>query len=202
MDMVREVWTRSRWWLSLRGLVAIVFAVLVVAWPDKDWFTLLSLYTGYALVDGIAIFMQATKGGAARRTDPWPLLVVAILGIAAGLATLYYWGARPDERTPDLPIVSPQFVVLFAWAIARGVYEITASVRLRKEIEGEWLLASAGTLSIVFAVLLAILFGARITPLIWATAVCLIAAGVLYLALSIRLTHLHKGSPHASGLAR
>jgi uncharacterized membrane protein HdeD (DUF308 family) len=88
-DML-EVRTRSRWWVSIRGLVAIVFAVRAVAWPDKAWFTLLSLYTYYALVDGIALFIQATKGGRARRVDPWPLLFVAILGVAAGIGTLFY----------------------------------------------------------------------------------------------------------------
>jgi uncharacterized membrane protein HdeD (DUF308 family) len=93
-------------------------------------------------------------------------------------------------------------IVLITGAIARGLYEITASVRLRKEIEGEWLLAAAGALSIVFAVLLAVLFSAEISPLVWATTGCRIAAGVLYVALGLRLARVRKNFPHVSGLAR
>lgn len=197
-----EVWTRSRSWLNVRGLIAVVFGVLVVAWPNKDWFTLLSLYSAYALTDSIALFIQASKGGSARRTDPWPLLVVAILGIATGIATLYYWAARSDARVPDLPMVNPQVMVLFAWAVARGIYELASSVRLRRLIEGEWFMAGAGLLSLLLALLFVLQFGTRTPALIWITSLCLVVAGVLYVALSVKLSHSDKGFPHASGVAR
>lgn len=193
-----EVWTRSRAVLSVRGLLAVAFGILVVAWPNKNWFTLLSLYSAYALADGIALFVQAAKGGSAQRSDPWPLLLVAVLGVGAGIATLYYWGARPDLRVPDLPLVNPQLIALMAWAIARGIYELTAAIRLRREIAGEWLLSGAAVLSVVLAILLAVQFASAVPQLTWLTALCLIAAGALYFALSLRLARSDGGLPRGA----
>jgi uncharacterized membrane protein HdeD (DUF308 family) len=44
------------------------------------------------------------------------------------------------------------------WAIVNGLGQITAAARLRREIEGEWLLAIAGIFSILlgFAILVVI----------------------------------------------
>jgi uncharacterized membrane protein HdeD (DUF308 family) len=80
--------------------------------------------------------------------------------------------------------------IIAASAIVRGVLEIVAAIRLRKEMKGEWLLALSGALSIVFGglliyrpdvglVALALLFGAYT-----------IALGLLAVALSLRLRQL------------
>ena len=44
-------------------------------------------------------------------------------------------------------------IVIGAWAVVRGVFEIAAAVRLRRLIENEWLLGFSGAVSILFALL-------------------------------------------------
>lgn len=53
---------RGRWWPpTLRGLVALVFGVVAVAWPDLTVLVLVVLFGAYALVDGIAAIEGAVR---------------------------------------------------------------------------------------------------------------------------------------------
>ena len=73
-----------RWWvLLLRGIAAILFGVLAFAWPGLTLVTLVLLYGAFALVDGVLSLIAAFTGGA-KPVPTWWLVVVGLLGIAAG----------------------------------------------------------------------------------------------------------------------
>jgi uncharacterized membrane protein HdeD (DUF308 family) len=74
---------KSWWLLLLRGMAAIIFGVLVFAWPGITLLTLVPFYCAYTLVDGVLAIIAG--GGPAPR---WRLVIIGLLGIAAGLLTL------------------------------------------------------------------------------------------------------------------
>jgi uncharacterized membrane protein HdeD (DUF308 family) len=82
--------------------------------------------------------------------------------------------------------------VLFigAWAILTGVLEIIAAIRLRKVISGEWLLALSGLLSVAFGVLVLAFPGAGAIGIAFILGVYAAAAGIVLIALGVRLRTL------------
>lgn len=167
---------RSWWLILLRGLAGIAFGVLAFAWPALTLLTLVFLYGAYALIDGIVALVAAISGRG-QPAPTWWLIVVGLCGVAAGLVTLFW------------PGITAVVLLLFigAWAIVHGVFEILGAIRLRKEIDNEWLLVLAGALSVAFGVLVIAMPGAGALGLIWVIGAYSIAFGILQVGLSLRL---------------
>jgi uncharacterized membrane protein HdeD (DUF308 family) len=166
---------RNWWKFLLRGGAAILFGVLAFIWPGATLLALVLLWGAYALVDGVlALWAAVTGAGAAPR---WWLAVVGVAGVAAGLITFFWPGVA------SLALL----MVIAAWAIVTGVMQIIGAVRLRKEIEGEWLLALSGILSIVFGLLIVSQPAVGAVALVWMLGAIAIAIGATYVALAFRL---------------
>jgi uncharacterized membrane protein HdeD (DUF308 family) len=130
---------RNWWLLLLRGIAAIIFGVLTFVWPGITLLTLVLLYGAYALVDGVLAILAAITGDAPATR--WWLAIVWLLGILVGILT-FAW-----------PGITALVLLLFiaGWAIAPGILQIVGAVRLRKEIDNEWLLIASGVLSVILA---------------------------------------------------
>ena len=74
-----------------------------------------------------------------------------------------------------------------AGAIATGILEIAAAVRLRKVITNEWWLALAGAASFGFGVLLLLRPGLGALALVWWIGAFALVFGVLLIALAFRM---------------
>jgi len=172
----------KNWWLVLlRGIAGIVFGLLAFAWPGLTLLTLVLFYGAYALIDGIVALATALTGGA-KPIPTWWLVVVGLLGIAAGLVT-FLW-----------PGITAFVLILFigAWAIAHGIFEIIGAIQLRHEIDNEWMLILAGALSVIFGIVILAAPGAGALGLVWAIGAYSIVFGGLLAGLSLRLRkHRH-----------
>ena len=73
------------------------------------------------------------------------------------------------------------------WAIVTGILEIITAVRLRKEIEGEWLLGLAGVVSVIFGILLITNPGAGALAVLWLIAAYALILGVLMIILAFKV---------------
>jgi uncharacterized membrane protein HdeD (DUF308 family) len=170
------------WWvLLLRGIAAILFGVLAFVWPGLTLVTLVLLYGAFALVDGV-LSLIAAFSGSAKPVPTWWLVVVGVIGIAAGIVT-FLW-----------PGITAILLVLFigAWALVHGIFEIIGAIQLRKEIDNEWMLILGGALSVLFGVVVLIAPGAGALGLIWAIATYSILFGITFVALALRLRrHAH-----------
>ena len=107
----------------------------------------------------------------------WQVVLVGIVGIAAGIFTF----VQPAVTAVAL------LILIAAWAIVNGVFEIAAAIRLRKEIENEWLLILSGVLSVVFGIFMIANPGAGAMAVLWLIGVFAVAYGVLLVLLSFKL---------------
>jgi uncharacterized membrane protein HdeD (DUF308 family) len=92
--------------------------------------------------------------------------------------------------------------LIAAWVLVTGVLEIVAAVRLRRELEGEWLLALSGVLSVVFGILLIVWPTAGAVTVVWLIGIYAVVFGVARVALSLRLRKIYQGGTAGAGAGR
>ncbi len=173
------------WWVFVfRGVVAILFGVLAFIRPGTTLEALVLLFALWALLDGV--FALIGSVGAAEAHEPWwPLVLIGLLGIAAGVVTL---------KWPGMTALVLLFVVAY-WSIFRGILEIVAAVRLRDLIQREAWLIIGGIASIAFGVLLIMNPGPGLLALIWLVGIYALIYGIALLMLGFRLKALASELP-------
>ena len=183
-----DMFTRNWWLLAIRGLAAVLFGILAFVWPGLTLLTLVFLFGFYALINGIlalAVAYKAPKG--------YPkfggLIIEGMLSIIAGLIAFVM---------PGITALS-LLVLIAAWAIVTGIFEIVAAVRLRKVVTHEWLLVIAGIASIGFGVIVMIMPGAGALALVWWIGAYTFAFGMLLMLLAFRMRRW-KGSARPGGM--
>jgi uncharacterized membrane protein HdeD (DUF308 family) len=169
----------KNWWLILlRGICAVIFGVLTFFWPGVTLFTLVILYGVFALADGALALFAAITGNVGETTSSrWWLAAVGLLGIAAGIVTLLW------------PGMTGMILLIFiaAWSIATGFMQIVGAIKLRKEIDDEWLLIASGVLSVLFGIAIAAWPGAGALALALVIGSFAILYGLLLIMFSFRL---------------
>jgi uncharacterized membrane protein HdeD (DUF308 family) len=149
--------------LGIRGLLAVIFGVLVLLWPDITILALAFVFAAYVFVDGIALIVSGVTARGGRR---WLYVLAGIVGVIAGVAAAFW------------PGVTVLVLVWWAgaWAVLTGVLEIAAAVR--GEGSGRWLMAIAGVLSVVAGLLILIWPGIGALALATVIGIYALVAGV------------------------
>jgi uncharacterized membrane protein HdeD (DUF308 family) len=168
--------SRNWGWVVLRGVAAVLFGVLAFAMPGITLALLVIAWGAYALADGVLALIAAYR--VRDQGKPfWSLAIVGLLGIAAGIVTFVWPGMTA--------LLLLTFIA--AWAVVMGIFQIIAAIRLRKEIQNEWLLGLSGVLSVLFGIIMFVQPGAGALAVIWVIAAYAIVFGVLLIWLGLRL---------------
>lgn len=167
----------SWWTFLLRGIAAVLLAIAAFLWPGLTLTVLVLFWGAFALVEGVV----AVAAGA--RTRWWPVVVLGAIGILAGLVALFMPGLTA------LALV----LVIAVWAVLRGVLDIAAAIRLRRELTGEWLLILGGVASVVLGILIVIYPAAGALAVVWLIGLQALTLGIVLIALAFRLRSFRTG---------
>ncbi len=165
------------WWLLvLRGLISIAFGVAAFLNPQLAFEALVVLLGIFLFADGLLAMMLGLR---MRHHDEswWVVLSEGLLGIGLGAFALM----SPEMTTTGIVLI------LALWFLMSGVFEVSTAIRLRKEIDNEWLMGLAGVVSIVIGCVL--LFSPTIGSFSLGTLIGIYALlfGVLLVGLGLRL---------------
>jgi uncharacterized membrane protein HdeD (DUF308 family) len=177
-NILKQAW----WTLLLRGIAAILFALLLLFAPGMTLATgalsFVLLFGLYALIEGIAMI----AGAVLRREGQWVLLMLlGIISLIAGLAAL--------GNPLIFAVISLRVMILIVSfkAIAGGVMEMIAAWQLRREIDNEWLLMLSGVFSILFGFILLARPIATLEVLLIFAAFSLLISGVMQTILAFKV---------------
>jgi uncharacterized membrane protein HdeD (DUF308 family) len=171
--------TRHWWTLTLRGVLAIIFALIAFAAPLSAVTALVIIFGAYALVGGIFALIAAAR--LSHASENWqPLIIEGVIGIIFGIIVF----ANPVGVGVFL------VYIVAAWAILTGILEIAAAIRLRKALANEFWLITAGVLSLLFGVLLLVFPLGGFVTLAYILGAYAFLFGLLLVALSLRLRGL------------
>ncbi|NGT16242.1 HdeD family acid-resistance protein [Achromobacter insolitus] len=169
-------------WVALRGVVAILFGLMALLMPAITLSALVLVWGAFALVDGVLALVAGVR--IRDNGKPlWALIVVGLLGIAAGIVTFVY---------PGLTALVLLYIIAI-WALVSGVFQIVAAIRFRKDIRNEWLLGLSGLVSILFGGMMIMQPGAGALALVWVIGLYAVFFGILLVVFSFRLKQ-HKTS--------
>jgi uncharacterized membrane protein HdeD (DUF308 family) len=166
----------QNWWLiALRGVFAILFALIAFFWPGAAILSFVLFFSAYMLVDGVFAIVAAVR--AASNHQRWGLLVLeGIVDILTGIIA-FAW--------PGLTVVF--FITLMAvWSLITGILMVVAAFKLNPEYGRGWLIFS-GIVSVLFgvALLVAPLVGAVV--LTWWLGAYALVFGITLIVLAFKL---------------
>ena len=163
----------------IRGVLAIALGVLIFLAPGPSLAALILVFAAYAIIDGL---LATVLGLAVPFASRWLFVVGGVLAIAIGVYTVI----NPGVTATALAILIGLF------AIVRGVSEIGFAIALRRQIQDAWLYILSGVVAVVFGAFLVASPGDGAVAILFVIGYYALFAGVLYIAMGIRLRGVDK----------
>jgi len=163
----------------LRGIIALLFGIVAFVAPGPTFAALVLVFAFYAVIDGVL----AIGVGLGSPTGPRLLLIIGgILGVAIGAYTF----ANPSITATAMVLLVGAFILV------RGISELAAAITWNSAIRDAWMFALSGVVSILFGGYVLVLPGDGALALVYVVGFYALFAGVMYLALGVRLHGLAK----------
>ena len=178
---------RRHWWvIALRGLLAVIFGLLALIWPEITVQVMVIIFGAYAVVDGLFTAIAAVRGR--KRYPGWGVMLLGgVLGIIVGVLT-FIW-----PRITAVVLLT--FIAIYA--IVTGIIEIVNAIELRKQLKGEWMLGLSGLLSVLFGALLIVWPASGLVAVTWLIGAYALILGVMLIGLGFRLRGLYQTAQQA-----
>ena len=173
---------KSAWWmLLLRGIFLVLFGILFATWPGVAVFTFIMFFGAFALVHGL-VGVIGSIANRAGNEDWWLVMLEGVVSILLGII-VFVW--------PTLTgLVLAYFIA--AWAVTMGILRIYGAIKLRREIDGEWLLILGGIISLLFGIFVFSRPLAGALAIAWIIGVYAIVFGLLGILLAFRVKSWQK----------
>ncbi|MBM3146825.1 MAG: HdeD family acid-resistance protein [Actinobacteria bacterium] len=175
-------------WTSVlaRGLVAIAFGIVLLAWPGATVFAAIVVFGAFAIITGVFGAFSAIGGRRERAHWVWSL-IGGLLSIVVGVVALAY----PGETAVVL------LYLIAAMAIVWGVSDLFLALGIRGQLSG-WgvlFLVLAGIISVAFGIYAIVNPGKGAIAILWLIGVYEIAWGLLLTMVSfaVRSAQKHGG---------
>jgi len=168
----------GNWWaLALRGIAAIIFALIAFFWPGITALALTILFGAYALVDGV-FALTAGLRAARHHGRSGPLLLEGVLDILIAVIC-FFW--------PVSALIALVYLIAI-WAVISGVALIAAGMALIR-LSGEWLLVLGGVISILLGIILFVQPAAGVIALSWWLGIYALLFGIALISAAFRIRH-------------
>lgn len=172
---------RNWWMVAIRGLLAILFGLALLLWPNVNMPIVIVLFGVYAMLDGLWALASAIRI-ADRRVGSWPVAVEGLASVVLGSIAL------------DWPFVSRQLIyVVSIWGIVTGALEIFTALRLPRETAAHWLWATGGVASLFLGGLMLMLPHADLVGVVYVIAAYVLLFGVVVLVAAMHFRIVRRG---------
>ncbi|WP_353233547.1 HdeD family acid-resistance protein [Diaphorobacter ruginosibacter] len=141
-DSLRDTVGRSWWVILLFGVFSVLFGIMALINPIAAGAGLTWAIGLFALAEGIVGLIGAFRKDAGVSRG-WMILYAAISILFGLLAT-----ANPLSMAKSITMV------MGAWFVVSGVMRIIWAIRVRKEIDNEWMLILGGVLGVILGALM------------------------------------------------
>ncbi len=171
---------RSWWVLVVYGVIAVLFGISAFVWPGKTAVAIAWAFGVMAFAEGVISAIALFRKDVAV-SKGW-LALYAVSSILFGIIAMMH----------PLAVAGILLLLLAIWLVVAGIWRIILAIRIRKEIEGEWLIALSGVLAIALGVMFFRQPAAGlVTVALWMGVVALVY-GVLQIIAGFRLRKLVK----------
>jgi uncharacterized membrane protein HdeD (DUF308 family) len=144
-----ELFSKFWWSFVVRGLVAVLFGLILTLWSGLSLDILVLTFGIFALLQGI---LSVIPGLSKLGGRVYFLLIEGVIGILAGVLTFLGPGIGrmlwPEVATKTLLV----FIIL--WVFLTGIAEVIGYFRLPGEIKEKWLIALSGFVCLLLGVVL------------------------------------------------
>lgn len=178
--MDKKMMGRYWWIIMLRGIIAIIFAMLAIFWTGLTLEILVVLFAIFAIGEGIFAIFSAIE--ASKHHEKWGSFVLeGALGVIAGILIISW---------PGISVMI--FVYLIAlWALITGLVEILIGATAEINDTAKSMMVIVGVLSLILGIAMLVYPGITVAIMVWLMGIYALIAGIAMIVFSFQIKKIN-----------